>query len=106
MEHTKGDWHILRDGLTIMAKIEYEPHHDAEPPQSLIAKCFQNGHLGRTKRPTKEDLANAKLIAAAPQLLAACKLFLGHKPLDEIAHLLKLNYKDVLKAKTAVEAAN
>lgn len=72
-KHTKGDWYVLSDGLTIMAKIEYEPHYDVEPPQSLIAKCFQNDHLGRTKWPTDEDLANARLIAAAPKLLAACK---------------------------------
>ena len=66
MNHTKGEWAVLPDGLTIKAKIEHKPHYDAEPPQTFIAKCFQNGHLGRTKRPTEEDLANARLIAAAP----------------------------------------
>lgn len=67
-EFTKGKWSVLEDGLTIRAKIEYIPHFDAEPPQTLIAKCFQNGHLGRTKLSTKEDLANARLIASAPKL--------------------------------------
>ena len=71
---TKGDWKLLADNLTIVSVgIEYEPHYDADPPQTLIAKCFQNGHLGRTKRPTEEDFANARLIAAAKDLLAALK---------------------------------
>ena len=58
---TKGELRVLSDGLTIKAKkVEHTPHYDAEPPQTFVAKCFQNSHLGRTKRPTKEDLANAK----------------------------------------------
>lgn len=71
-EYTKGKWKVQPDGLTIKSKIEYEPHYDAEPPQILVAKCFQNGHLGKTIRPTEEDFANARLIAAAPDLLEAC----------------------------------
>lgn len=74
MSYTKGKWKILADGLTIKSELKHQPHYDVEPPQTLIAKCFQNGHLGRNERPTEEDKANARLIAAAPLLYEACKI--------------------------------
>lgn len=100
-EHTKGEWKLLPDGLTIKAEIEYKPHYDAEPPQTFIAKCFQNGHLGRNKRPTEEDLANAHLIAAAPDLLAACKYTenLLSKGIGQRTHALALIESAIAKTK-------
>jgi len=88
VEHTEGDWEVLSDGLTIKAKFDYKPHYDVESPQTFVAKCFQNGHLGRSKHPTEEDLANAFLIAAAPDLMDACE-----KYQERIELFFKLNPK-------------
>lgn len=98
--YTKGKWKILSDGLTIKAEIEHKPHYDAESPQTFIAKCFQNGHIGRTKRPTEEDFSNARLIAAAPDLLAALWFVLGDAETEIPLYLLLENGR---KAKQAIE---
>lgn len=83
MEHTKAKLRVLSDGLTIKAIIDYEASYHAQPPQMLIAKCIQNGHLGRSTRPTKEDLANAKELVrrwnSHDDLLAALNKYGEHE---------------------------
>lgn len=54
MKHTQGEWKT--EGANVLTEIR------------LIANCTGNG-----SKVTEEDKANAKLIAAAPDLLLACQ---------------------------------
>ena len=74
-EHTPGPWSIGEGGLHVYyvnPEIEAgnddidDPRHD-----SIVAKCSGMGAFSGI--PDEEREANARLIAAAPNLLAACK---------------------------------
>ena len=61
-KHTPGPWR--RAGLNIASEAE-----------TVVASCYADSPDSVCVRPTSTDecLANARLIAAAPDLLAACK---------------------------------
>lgn len=64
-EHTKGKWKVL-DGAIISDHLnEYGNFHIVDLPERPEG-CEND-----------EDKANANLIAAAPELLEACKWFVG-----------------------------
>lgn len=71
MSHTPGPWEIGHQAK--VAVYGYEDlggeysHH-----RTCVAHCNHTGDV-----PAGVDEANARLIAAAPELLAACKLALG-----------------------------
>lgn len=52
--HTPGPWEVCEDGITVL--------HEAAPIAAAVPACHY---------PTNEDRANARLIASAPELLAA-----------------------------------
>ena len=73
MKHTPGEWRIGKMGGTVVAdsKTSDTPntgHDDVE---------YYGGHLICESIETQ---ANARLIAAAPDLLEACKMALKRKP--------------------------
>lgn len=60
MKHTSGTWKVTNDGL----------HIYSEKTEQDIASC----PITSTRTPCREEAeANARLIAAAPALLEACK---------------------------------
>ena len=73
MKHTPGKWKVYHD-INVMT--------DSKNP-SFIASCGMNNNIQDTLETCK---ANARLIAAAPELLEACKeaLELPIDPIDEI----------------------
>jgi hypothetical protein len=68
MSHTPGPWDVDDDTMEIFS---ITPGHST----GWIAKVLGNDDNGRPLTPD-EMAANARLIAAAPDLLAACKLAL------------------------------
>ena len=74
MEHTKGEWYIDRErlSLTIMS-----PDDTLDP--WAIATILGNCGTGRLSKRgnTQEAEANARLFSAAPNLLAACEAAAG-----------------------------
>jgi len=63
MKHTQGKWEVVNGANTFY----------------IIYKGDQTIYLAKTISDSKQDKANAKLIASAPDLLEACKLFLAPK---------------------------
>jgi hypothetical protein len=60
-KHTPGPWHHVGDGL-VYAEPSFD---DIEAP--LVCDATEEGWMG----PNDEERANAQLISAAPELLAA-----------------------------------
>jgi len=58
--HTKGKWKVDKSGLRIRCRA------------GLIASCESEVRQGII--PEDEHLANARLMAAAPEMLAACEM--------------------------------
>lgn len=85
-KHTPGPWSIL-DGAILSDKIN----------------AYGNFHIARFDRGddpnTAEDYANARLIAAAPDLLEACKKYVGELEIDDIGQ------RDMEGAEKAIRAA-
>jgi hypothetical protein len=74
-QHTTGPWNRG------FGNYVYQGEHKA-PGQRLIAVCEPTA---RTREDWDETFANAKLIAAAPELLAALQLYLAHASEPECA---------------------
>lgn len=77
MSHTPGPWKAESNG-EINSTVE---------PWGAVATVEANS-LGRRRITIAEAEANAALIAAAPDLLAACKAMLAkfdHSPLDKVS---------------------
>lgn len=106
-QHTPGPWIVFGGGL---AKVSARNIFTAEigsveggPRLALVT-----GHVTRTELPDWEDFdsrtveANARLIAAAPELLAACEaVFANLSPLySEEHHCMKLLRAAIAKATT------
>ena len=74
--HTPGPWFIYdekaTDGLPIAA-----PGIDSESV-SIILYGTESDECGVNGRTPEEQMANARLIAAAPDLLDACNVAFGH----------------------------
>ncbi len=70
MSHTPGEWKRILTGIFT----------DEDNPQT-IAYC--DDHRNKSRRPPEEHIANARLIAAAPDLLEACKALIEASKLSE-----------------------
>lgn len=74
MKHTPGPWQRFDDGGEINDQHVYGPEYadvvwgPDGPGHGVIADCSPHGQCA-----TEETIANARLIAAAPDLLVACK---------------------------------
>ena len=82
-KHTPGPWTIKHDDCHIYAPCGGHT--------GLIAGC--GGHSCRRRDLLDEQRANAKLIAASPELLAACKQALG-----AFEHNWAINWDDLREA--------
>ena len=80
-KHTPGPW-AYREGRAEMR--ESSTVHKADDPEFILGHviCESVNKAQRT-----EDVANARLIAAAPDLLAACRRLLQWHFLDVSGHL-------------------
>ena len=63
-EHTPGPYHVC-EGTVVIAGGTGPSFHDGV----FVVDCFHDGSVSM-----EEQKANAKLIAAAPQLLEACRV--------------------------------
>ena len=70
MTHTKGKWNVKQEGGINLLEI----HTDEKPSRSIAQLNPYHGHNGPESFLYEERQANAKLIAAAPELLAACQM--------------------------------
>lgn len=70
MNHTPGPWRVINSDMVV--------GHEGQ----LVADCERTPHCERPASPTVEAMANAHLIAAAPELLEALKNLL-YKPMAE-----------------------
>lgn len=80
-QHTPGPWHWIGDSLTHR---QFDIHAPRQSPQQHI--CTVN-NLSIEKLYTRDAgvaLANARLIAAAPDLLAALQALVGEADLGEV----------------------
>jgi len=71
MKHTQGSWFLEKSDWTIRSKVWSESDMMADFRGVIIAD-LSRGHGGRNHAFSEAE-ANARLIAAAPDLLAACK---------------------------------
>lgn len=96
-EHTRGPWSIRIIAASAMIQNQVNPTY----PDN-IAKVFKNDPNGNTRLPWE---ANAALIAAAPELLAACQqlenalafAITGH-PLPNTATIIEAAQAAIVKA--------
>ena len=91
-KHTPGKWEVgdQGDDLTI-----YPPDSHA----GFIAKVS-------SRKSTEEAGANARLIAAAPDLLAACKAAMGPARMDEWEHAGSVRHNALQELSTAIAKAS
>lgn len=91
MKHTQGEWKVINPDVPSMQIVE-TPHH------YLKVKVGDKKaiNLGTSSMDDYEEWeANAKLIAAAPELLFACRQALGI--VDYIDPALEHNVKKIVK---------
>lgn len=78
-KHTPGPWKVidwLQGKIAVRGSPKDPRQYRADTPQSRICEIFMNHQLGRNYSYTDEDRANARLIAAAPELLDALEEFM------------------------------
>ena len=73
--HTPGPWTVDPKTLAV-----YAPDRHGHAAAVRVAEC------GRTLLPAAEIAANAALVAAAPDLLAALQALVGEADLGEVDH--------------------
>lgn len=67
-KHTEGKWkYIFKDGK-----------YQVEAPGAYICQMIQYGMVNQKEEYYLHEKANARLIAAAPELLEACKILLSY----------------------------
>jgi len=96
MKHTEGNWFVSKS-LSIQSSIK----------DGSVGTIPTIAQVNTVFREEKESLANAKLIAAAPELLKACQSFVNDFELDYMldgeivdkpSNLLLVNYEIAKKA--------
>lgn len=98
-KYTKGPWFLMESGFSIKDPVPtvYTTNDDLE----IICKVYKDGNMFYN---VQDNIANAKLIAAAPELLEACVKALGiinHlKPNVSGLGLIQLYLKDAVKKAT------
>lgn len=74
MKHTRAPWHYSGDSLTHKSFQIYSPYGGVGGRQTHIATTNDLPHSLLIERDAQEAEANARLIAAAPEMLGALKL--------------------------------
>ena len=87
--HTPGPWNLLRGGIEVQSESNnHEVHAFVNGIPVPIAEIYRNitvehdDPVGTYEISEAEGLANAALIAAAPDLLAALKTIIEDRPRD------------------------
>lgn len=105
-KHTAGPWTCKYfEGDHGRATIEKDRGKDNTGFFLPIASVCQVYSLGRGGRATPEAEANACLISAAPDLLAACKFLIGKCHAEGIDVVGGPDEQDFLAAKAAIAKA-
>ena len=94
-KHPPGPWHIGGKG-SAAAPITDTPLRVWAGDRAAVAEISTRRQLGE-RSPSAKELANASLIAAAPKLLAALRLFVDQCPNDWTAVDL-LHRHDIARA--------
>lgn len=93
-QHTPGPWQaidwVCHAPTTIV--------RDYCGERTVVAECSGSG------RDTRDCLADAQLIAASPDLLAALQPFVGHNSSDEFI-TIRVRTEDVTRARAAIAKA-
>lgn len=104
-KHTPGPWHIgMRGGANsnlIYAYNGVDQHHDT--PICSVYGMYQ--HCDVNEQKDNEGLANARLIAAAPELLEALKIMHQHVLELCLTHGMPLPEASIEKSSTAIRKA-
>jgi len=102
-EHTPGPWRIVRSLDRLNPN---DVGIACDGIQTVLAECYAEFHARGDIRPA-EALANARLIAVAPELLAACQRatpWLG-KMIADGGHLAAVLPQDAVRSLEMLEAA-
>ena len=73
--HTAGPWHVDRDEYPEATILDVAHHNSDGKTRRVVAEVFNGSY--NEGHPTGEDEANAKLIAAAPELLREVRRQIG-----------------------------
>ena len=73
MSYSPGPWWVYHETLVYCGP---QPPDILPNPALIVADCYS----GRTAQPTDEEIANANLCAAAPELVEACLAMLPYLP--------------------------
>lgn len=103
LKHTPGPWAIIHGGLSPSDQGFSIGSNNAAANEKVICERWPCGH---TPAERLEMLANAKLIVAAPDLLAACQSFMGlflesdMRPEDECREIASIMRAAIAKAES------
>ena len=94
-KHTSGPWHVSKTGFS--RKQPCPTVYAADDELRYIAFCDDGLNFGNAT----DNLANAHLIAAAPDLYEACLQALTHIEVDETTHGRNFAAGNVIRAAIA-----
>lgn len=98
MKHTRGPWHWSGDSLTHRSFQIYSPYGGVGGGQTHICTTNDLPHSLLVARDVGEAMANARLIAAAPELLQALKRVLSSIPITGTSTALAYDIRDAARA--------
>ena len=85
--HTAGEWHVYNNGRCLEYEILVYPHKDFRDYEHAKRICTVHKFPAINDPHYERLLANARLIAAAPNLLDACVHLLECPDLNNLDHL-------------------
>lgn len=94
-KHTPGPWHIQEGGFTKNAPRNEFQIYATNDDLELICKVYHDGLLAHS---FQDHEANAKLIAAAPELLEVAQIIVGLPGFEKDEYYGELLLKAIKKA--------
>ena len=104
IKHTPGPWEACHDGKCSCGMVWSIPGDFPVAAALSVCRMWETYNLGTGLKPQSGELeANARLIAAAPELLAACKALMNAQEADEWSMAIDMGCAAVEKAKDMVK---